>query len=183
MDDLKVFCRQVRSRSSEHRESIRLLSSAGIFSQVVSILRQELDSMIRVIFLLTIRDKMYRKELVKKSIEGRQWTAKDTEKKVTDRDMVDISNRLHGWTRSVYKFGCAFVHLSSFHDYRDREPMDMISPEEKEDIVYYLRYYHGGPVTDDPGFNDLIPFLPHVFDKISSNLEAYLCDLEKKKQL
>jgi hypothetical protein len=36
---------------------------------------------------------------------------------MTDREMIVIAHELQGWTQSVYKFGCAFIHLSSLHDY------------------------------------------------------------------
>jgi hypothetical protein len=48
------FCAAIRARSAEHAEAVRLLgrqqATAGV---VVGILRQELDSMVRAIFLLS----------------------------------------------------------------------------------------------------------------------------------
>jgi hypothetical protein len=52
MPDIEDFCRQVRSRSKEHQQAMRLLSGASLAGQMVAILRQELDSMVRVIYLL-----------------------------------------------------------------------------------------------------------------------------------
>lgn len=146
----------------------------------MSILRQELDSMVRVIYLLYIKDQTYREELIKASVEGRQWTLQGKKAKVTDREMVNLSQTLErGWTESVYRFGCAFIHLSSFHDYKDRDAMDMISVQDRRDIVAHVTQYHGAPRGEK--FNDLIPILPMVFEKIASNLESYLSDLEKGK--
>jgi hypothetical protein len=51
--DAEIFTRQVRERSRENAESLRLLHGRGLHANVVSILRQELDSLIRVIFLLS----------------------------------------------------------------------------------------------------------------------------------
>ena len=48
IDCLMLFCRQVRSRSDEHSQAVKLLFPAKVSSQIISILRQELDSMIRV---------------------------------------------------------------------------------------------------------------------------------------
>ncbi len=183
MSDLEVFCRQIRARSNEHREAVHLLYPARLSSQIVSILRQELDSMVRVIYLLSISDMAYRGELIKASVEGNQWTAKGSRKRITDRDMVTLANKLEGWAESVYRFGCAFIHLSSFHDYQERDPMDMISNDEKESILKHMRYYHGGPPDPDPTFNDLIPYLPRVFEKIAANLDCYIRDLEGGKTL
>ena len=61
--------------------------------------------------------------------------------------------------------------------------METINPDEKETVLRYMRYYHGGPLSSNPTFNDLIPYLPMVFEKISGNLECYLHDLEMGKLL
>ena len=67
----------------------------------------------------------------------------DGKRKVTDRDMVDLSCGIHGWTKNVYAFGCGFIHLSAFHDYSDRDPLDSLTPEDRRDIAHNLNYYHG----------------------------------------
>lgn len=180
---IDIFCRQIRFRSAEHSKAIGLMQKGDLPSQIVAILRQELDSMIRVIYLLSVSDKNHRTELMQASIKGRNWTQAGTRKRITDRDMLTLANKLQGWSESVYRFGCGFIHLSSFHDYRKRDPMETISSEEKESVLKHMRYYHGGPLCPNPTFDDLIPYLPIVFEKISSNLECYLKDLEQGKTL
>jgi hypothetical protein len=93
--------------------------------------------------------------------------------------MVEIANGMNGWTLSVYRFGCAFIHLSSFHDYRERDPMEAISEEERLAILSHMRHYHGGPCGNRPSFEELTFYLPDVFRKIASNLESYLMQLEE----
>jgi hypothetical protein len=139
--------------------------------------------MIRVIYLLSVSDASYREELLKASVEGSIWTERGSKKRITDRKMVDLATTLQGWTESVYRFGCAFIHLSSFHDYQERDPMHMISADEKRAILKHMRYYHGGPPGPDPDFEDLVPYLPQVFEKISSNLEHCVQDLENGKTI
>jgi len=102
---------------------------------------------------------------------------------VTDRDMVELANTLRGWTRSVYKFGCAFIHLSNFHDYQARDPVKSLTKEEKVDLLKHMRAYHGGPATDDPSFDEVVRYLPQVFEKVHSNLGCYARDLEQNKVL
>lgn len=97
--------------------------------------------------------------------------------------MVDLANKLQGWTESVYRFGCAFIHLSNFHDYNERDPMDMITDEEKKAILDHMRYYHGGPLEPNPTFKHLVVYLPQVFEKIASNLECYVKNLEEGKTI
>jgi hypothetical protein len=178
-----VFCRMVRQRSSEHRRAVECLHSSAAFGQVVSVLRQELDSMVRVIYLLSVDDREQRRELIQASVEGRQWTRNGKRMRITDREMVELATTLQGWTRSVYLFGCAFVHLSSFHDYHERDPLAMITAEERMAILDHMRYYHGGPCGPTISFQDMLPYLPRVFEKIASNLECYVASLEKDGDL
>ncbi len=180
MNAYEIFCRQIRARSDENRKAVSLLYNERLLSQIISVLRQELDSMIRVIYLLH-QDTDYQSELLQASIEGKQWKTKDGKKKITDREMVELADSLHGWTKSVYKFGCAFIHLSSFHDYKSRDPMEMISSEERDSVLEHMRYYHGGPITDSPTITDIAPYLPRVFHKIADNLECYVKDLESNQ--
>lgn len=134
--------------------------------------------MVRCIFLLSVTDRPYRERLIHDSVNGVAWRSKDGRRKVTDRDMVDLSSNLHGWAKSVYAFGCGFIHLSSFHDYSDRDPFDSITPEERRDIANHLNYYHGVPMDRDIGLRDIEWVLPAVFEKISDNLECYVKSLE-----
>ena len=174
MTPTEQFIRQVRARSTENKKAIRLLHSEHLSAQIVAILRQELDSLVRVIYILSARDRSRRAELIVASVEGRKWKRVGSNKTVTDREMVDLAQQLHGWTQSVYRFGCAFIHLSSFHDYHHRDPMAAIHADERTAILQHMRHYHGGPANNSPSFQDLVPFLPNVFEKISSNLECYL---------
>jgi len=174
MTPLDIFCRQVLARSEEHRKAIYLLHHERVISQVVAILREELDSMVRVIYLAQISDPKRRNELIEAAITNQKWTQEKGKGKVTDREMVEIADKLHGWTKSVYLFGCGFIHLSSFHDYQERDPLDMITPREKKEIIEHLRYYHGGPSEQNPTYQDILPYLPRVFEKIADNLRYHL---------
>jgi hypothetical protein len=146
---------------------------------MIAILRQELDSMVRVIYLLS-QDPARRKVLVEASVNGEQWQQPTGRGRVTDKEMVDLAQQLLGWTRSVYKFGCAFIHLSNLHDYNDRDPMQLLPIQERESILEHCRFYHGGPVSTE--FEDLLPYLPLALDKVSSNLEHYLEQLQAGAQ-
>lgn len=183
MSELKTFCRQIRQRSEDHRNAIARLHDADLPGQVISVLRQELDSMVRVIYLLSIPDRTYRNKLVAASVQGRRWTHEGKRSRITDLEMVDRADRLKGWTASVYRFGCAFIHLSSFHDYRHRDPLAQLSSGEHAAILRHMRSYHGGPSSDSPTFDELAQFLPAVFEKIFANLECYLKELENDGDL
>lgn len=184
MNEIDKFCEIIRKRSVEHSKAMsRIGDLPGI---MVSILRQELDSMVRVIYLLAIQDISERKRLVIQTLNGETWTVKtvnNKNRKVTDREMVDFANSLRGWTLSVYKFGCAFIHFSNFHDYSVTNPFDLLNINEKTDILKHLRNYHGGPIIDNPSFDELSAYFPKVFDKISGNLECYVKHLENNEAL
>ncbi len=177
MSNLSIFVRTIRSRSIEHKTAMNLLAEAGLAGQMIAILRQELDSMVRVIYLIT-QSPERREVLIDALIRGEKWTREGTRAKITDREMVDLAQGLQGWTKSVYKFGCAFIHLSHLHDYNDSDPMDHLPRDERCDIIDHCRFYHGGPAVGDERFADLVPYLPNVLDKISGNLECYLETLE-----
>lgn len=182
MKIVKEFCNTIRTRSNEHRKGIEKL--IGLHGMIISVLRQEIDSMIRVIFLLSIRDIKEREKLIKQTMNGEKWTVITSNNKkrvVTDKEMVKLSNKLKGWTNSVYRFGCAFIHLSNFHNYNKINPFDLLTLAEQKDVLSHLRKYHRGPQNDNPSFDELAEYFPKVFYKISSNLECYLDDLEKNK--
>ena len=178
MSSLAIFCRQIRSRSAEHASAVRLLFCARHIGLVVSILRQELDSMIRVIYLLSVSDRSERKRLIEASVNGLQWTVKGKKSRITDKEMAERAEQFQGWTASVYKFGCAFIHLSAFHDYSDRDPFQSLPDSERQEILQHMRHYHGGPLERAPLFSDISRYLPAVFEKIAGNLEGYLMSLE-----
>jgi len=177
MSSLAIFLRQIRSRSLEHQRAMQLLAEARLAGQMVSVLRQELDSMVRVIYLLA-QSAERRKLLINASVRGEKWSKEGSRARVTDKEMVELAQALQGWTQSVYKFGCAFIHLSGLHDYNDRDPLAQLPAEERLDILEHCRYYHGGPGHDSERFNDLVPYLPRVLEKIAGNLECYLVALE-----
>lgn len=139
--------------------------------------------MVRVIFLLAQHDHAYRGRLIAASVKGRRWPRSGARGYVTEREMVNLANRLQGWTSSVYKFGCAFIHLSDHHDHKVRDPFLALDSVEQATILAHLRNYHAGPRARRPHFDDIVPLLPSVFDKIAGNLECYVKDLESGKDL
>ncbi len=75
--ELAIFCRQVRKRSQENREALLLLHGNALTGNIMGILRQELDSMVRCIFLLSVIDRQYRERLLHDSVMGKPWRTKD----------------------------------------------------------------------------------------------------------
>lgn len=181
--DTHTFCEMVRNRSEENRRAIRCFSSPhGVLSPAISILRQELDSMVRIIYLLSVKDPDERSRLIRSTMQGEKWKVRTEEgglRNVRDRDMVNLAQHLQGWTQSVYSFGCAFVHLSDFHNHLVQNPFQSLASSEKQNLLRHMRHYHGGPLHDDPDMVELSAYVPSVFDKIADNLKCYLDQLER----
>ncbi|MEI7590811.1 MAG: hypothetical protein WCJ49_05815, partial [Deltaproteobacteria bacterium] len=122
-DSVAKFCDIILKRSSEHREAMALLRRSNCHGVRLTVIRQELDSMIRVIYLTQIDNINERNRLMGETLSGdsdNKWTIlteKGKYRKITDKEMVDLSDKLNGWTLSVYKFGCSFIHLSKSHSY------------------------------------------------------------------
>lgn len=177
MQYLEIFINIIRKRSDENKKAMNTLSFERLHGQEFSILRQELDSMVRVIFLLH-QPLNERENLIKQTLENKKWRLNN--KKITDKEMVILADRLNGWTQSVYKFGCAFIHLSMFHDYNTNDPFKTLSKEEIDSVKQHLNYYHSFPLSFDLTMDTFSEYLPKVFEKIQANLECYIKDLESQ---
>jgi len=177
MTEIDSFCQIIRKRSEEHKIAIKLLYESNLYGQVISILRQELDSMVRVIYLLD-KDLNTRKYLINQTLNNEKWTIPNSRSKITDRQMVDLADNFHGWSNSVYKLGCAFIHLSPLMDYYNTNPFDYLDIKENLDIIQHLNRYHNFPINYDLNMTNIIPLLIPVFNKVSDNLEYYITELE-----
>ena len=179
----RTFCKMIRNRSDENRRAMHGFHQPyQVLSPAFSILRQELDSMIRVIYLLSIKNLSERERLIGATLRGEKWKIRTTKGKfrnVTDKEMVDLGQELQHWTQSVYRFGCAFVHLSDFHNHLAQNPFDRLTSEERQNVLSHMRAYHGGPARDNPSMDELATYLPRVFEKIAENLKCYVDQLAR----
>ena len=160
----------------------QLLFTNGHFGQLVSILRQELDSLVRTVYLLS-KDLNTRQHLIDQTLQNIKWTLPNSKTVVTDRQMVDLTERLHGWTNSVYKLGCAFIHLSPLADYKNTNPFEQLTQFEVASIKQHLHNYHGFPLILPLNMDTISPYLFKVLEKVSSNLEYYIVNLESGKSV
>lgn len=144
----------------------------GWWAILGSLLRMELDSMIRVIYLLRTPDA--RKRILASCVAGKGFGA------IRDRQMVDAALAQNPWADAVYKFGNRFVHLTDAHDYAEVDPFQTY--EYRDEVITFLNKQHRGkvpgrPLGDNSTFHDIAAYAPHVLDKITSNLCGYLDDL------
>ena len=184
MELINRFCNIIRCRTNENKKSFEVLFNNSLYGNSFSILRLELDSMVRVIYLLNLTNIEERKKLIEKTLNEEKWSlinSNEKNQKSNDKDMIDISNNLNGWTKSVYKFGCAFIHLSRFHEYLTEDPFERLTENEKNEIIEHIQYYHGLTLNQNSTLTDIIPILPRVIDKITSNLENSIQSLENNE--
>ncbi|MEL0650610.1 hypothetical protein V6246_04195 [Algibacter sp. TI.3.09] len=173
------FCELVEKRSEENKSAVELLFPQEMYGQVISILRQELDSMVRCIYLLH-QDQTERIRLINRTFNGERWR-EENNRLITDRKMVDLSNELKGWTNSVYKFGCGFIHLSNYHNPENNDPFQDLPAIERQNIKQFMNGYHQFDLDEDLNFSNVKPYLHKVFIKIYDNLKCYVNDLKEDK--
>ena len=148
----------------------------GWWAIASSVLRMELDSMIRVIYLLRTPDA--RERILASCVAGEGF--KDRGRRISDRKMIDTAAADNGWVDAVYKFGNKFVHLTDAHDYAEIDPFH--GYEHRDEVIKYLNSYHRGrvsgrPLEDGSTLRDIAAYAPHVLDKITSNLRSYMQSL------
>lgn len=180
MTQTEQFCKILRERSAEHISAGRLMHLNGHYGQLISILRQELDSLVRTIFLLS-KDLSLRDHFINQTLQNTKWTLPNSKAVVTDRQMVNLADTLHGWTNSVYKLGCAFIHLSPMADYKNTNPFQQLPQNEITDIKKHLNNYHGFNLSVELNMTTIRMYLPMVLEKVSNNLEYYIVCLEKNR--
>ena len=79
------FCTLVRQRSSEHKSAMELLSTRPtLVSPAFSILRQEVDSMVRVIFILSLTSTAEREALSQCHTQRQPMDSDNTQRKAAE---------------------------------------------------------------------------------------------------
>ena len=177
MTDIKQkYIALIKKRSEENGKALRLSFEQNLFGNCISILRQELDSFIRLMYLGRISDFNQRERLISQTLSGEKWsvlTSNNKLKQITDKEMVEKASELKGYIQYVYKFGCGFIHLSNFHDYNTTNPFDKLDFVEQFDIKLYLNQYHGFSRSNELTVANISNLIPNVFEKISKNMTCY----------
>ena len=176
MNILEKFIAQVQARSAENKKSFELLYKHECYGVCIGIIRQELDSLQRVSYLIDwdngcqFRQNAF--DLVSNNVQIGEWgfiNANGKKQKVRDIDMLQTG----GWEAVVYNFGCGLVHLTDKHLYRDFDPVVKMRDEEKQLTIEYLEKYHGFDKLE-VDMNDIIQYLPKIYKKIYENIEYNL---------
>ncbi|TVZ05037.1 hypothetical protein EAS64_10475 [Trebonia kvetii] len=174
-----TFCRMVEARSREHRDALRVALDNGWLAIAGSVLRMEVDSMIRLIWILRHPDT--REQILASCVAGGGFRAGP--RRISDREMAAEAGREEGWVQAVYRFGNTFVHLTNAHDYAVLDPFQAY--EDRGEVIEFLNRYHrgkvpGGPVDDSSSLGDIAAYAPHVLEKITANLDEYASALREE---
>lgn len=177
-DALSRFVRQVHARSEENRKVMEVAHSNELRATEVSVLRYELDSLVRVIYLLHEHDRMRRSDLLV------QATSPNGRWKLKDKDIAKHARGMYGWEGQLYRVSSRFIHLSDQHDYATRDPFQVsLSPKEREEMVQYLNDQYHGNLSINSTFEEVVDYVPKVFGKISDRLDFYLEMLKRDEDL
>jgi len=181
MSPVVDFVRHVEDRSKENQAAFVLLMRSGLLGPALALVRQELDSMIRVIWLIDSCTQTERARLVADALQGVHWqktTPKGKQVRITDAEMSDAALRRHGWIKQVYRYGCHLIHLSDWHNYRHQDPTKNMPSAEREEIQDELQNFHAEEI-EDLAFSHIKMHAPYAMSKIGDNLACYLRELEK----
>jgi hypothetical protein len=169
----------INHRLDENVKSFKLLFEMKHYGNCISIMRQELDQIMKLLFLLN-RNKVERKQFMESSIESHKWFVLNKENRkeyITEEDIAKYSESLSGWDKSIYEFGLAFGHLTNSFNYGSKDPIKSMNDIYRKMLYDYIKGYHDKDYPKDFSLDDLIPILPMIFDSISFHLQSYMKEL------
>lgn len=169
--------RLIEKRSHENTQAFSLLYAQGLFGASASIIRQEIDNLMRVDYLAFSIPLPDRDRLCSDFFSGARWQKPSPKKgklmAIRDVEFHTYAKKNHGWISLAYEASSNFVHLTNFWHYEMSDPLAAMPANDIAEIVFYLGEYHGftGP---DLTMKILLEYLPQVFEKIRSNVEGYV---------
>lgn len=173
------YSRLILHRLDENWKSFSILYDLKHYGNCISILCQELDQSIRLLFLLK-RNEFERESFIHSTLNSQKWHLPGNERKkefITDEMLIDFAQTLTGWERSIYEFGFAFKSLSNSYNYMLKDPIRSLNETERSKIHAYIANYHSADFPSGYKLPDLIPLLPAIFEKLSTNLRSYMKQL------
>ncbi len=119
-ENFESFIRMVRSRSSEHRQVMAFATEENLLATQMSTIREEVDSLLRVIYLLGVNDYDELADIIGNSFDHRMFGPTKGNGRVlrlTDGSMIEAAAVQFDWLKILYDFGCSFIHLTGLHAY------------------------------------------------------------------
>jgi hypothetical protein len=157
------FCRQVAARSCELNGLLPVAPEQQAWIVAGSLLRMQVESATRALFLLNdppeLREWRVERPL---SFDGKFVEHPTGNATISDTRMAELADQrvpaLGNSLQHMYKLGCRLVHLTSVHEYHDRDPyQDMTVVDRQRLIIEPLRVVWGSGVIDaDSTFPEVI---------------------------
>lgn len=166
----------ISNRLEENIKSFDLLYSLKHYGNCISIMCQELDQIVRILYLMNCGIDS-KKQLISSSINNQKWhiTHIDNQKEyITDEILVNFSKSLKGWDQSIIEFGYLFKSISVNYNYGLRDPIKSMSEPDRVAIYTYIKNYHVENFPMQFSTDDLIPILPMIMKLIGEKLNDYL---------
>jgi|SRR5208282_4151651 len=166
----------ISHRMQENMKSFKLLFNIKHYGNCISIMCQELDQLIRLLFLLNSNSDE-KKQFMYSAINSQRWYIINNENKkeyVTDETLLKFAETLNDWDRSIYEFGFSFNDLSTNFNYGSRDPIKSMNERNRKKLYNYVKEYHVRDFPASFSLDDLIPVLPMIIEEISSKLNKYL---------
>ena len=177
MNDASYFYRAIKERSNENEKALDWLLSEKIYSLVGSVIRMELDSLFRLCYFKS-KNASEQIILLQQFFAGQPWRGE--RHLVRDRDMVNhlADTLMLKWATPIYDIGCAFIHLSPYHDWNNdsSDPTRNITIHVRRSIVEHIKEQHQKDLDINFSFDDLILIANDVFVKLRSNIIYELND-------
>jgi len=176
---LSTLLRSARERSREHVSSLPVLLENGNYGVAVALLRQEIDTFVRLVYLNAI-GKHSALEMIEDFAATKRLRIRDGTKKriISEREMVELAAPSYHWVEPTYRLSCNLIHFSTFHDYQSTDPFSGISDDDRRAIIKFLHDYHG---YSDPDIDmtRFVRVLPNVMDKIARHVAGNCATLEQ----
>jgi len=169
------FKRLINKRLQENWKSFNILFDMNHYGNCISIMCQELDQYIRLLFLLK-QPQHIRDQLIDNSINDKKWYVVDNDNKKTyivDKDIEDFAKGLNGWELDIFEFRNIFYKITNNFNYILKDPIKGLNDTERDLIYKYIKEYHDPDFNTDYTIKELVPVLPMIFKKISDNIKGY----------
>jgi hypothetical protein len=166
----------ISHRLEENVKSFKLLYDIQHYGNCISIMCQELDQVVSLLFLLNSNSED-RRLFMQSSINSQKWFIVNKENKkvyVTEEMIVKFAETLTGWDKSIYEFGLSFSNLSKNFNYGSKDPIKSMNDFDRVKLSTYIRDYHINDFPINFSLNDLIPVLPIIIKEISTKLNDYM---------
>jgi hypothetical protein len=172
-DEYKML---IKHRLSENMKSFKILYDIKHYGNCVSIMCQELNQIMKLLFLLNSNPDD-RKLFIHATVNSQKWytLTRDNKKEyITDEMQIEYAKSLSGWDKSIYEFGLSFNNLSTNLNYGSKDPIKSMSEYDRGKLLSYIQEYHMEELPADFILDDIIPVLPLILEEISNKLQIYL---------